>query len=156
MKLTIVDPGKQHAGLAEYVNGVLLRCALVTGTDPYDVAFRASVWAGYDIDDLVCEGQQVYGRGQSDPNDLLPLAQTVGGCMARIKSRRREIVLPRIWTKGVPKPVRIRRWLQTASPGEIALVEALDLSKEQQHNVIDAICLGAWWLGRNRRSDEPN
>ena len=99
---------------------------------------------------VVIEGQQIYGRGiPGASNELLFLAQMVGGVLARVDHFEHRIVLPRVWTGGVPKPVRQRRFLSQCSDRERAMIEAIKPASKR-HNAIDAITMGAWHLGRLR------
>ena len=164
--LGVVDPGKNDAGLAFFVGGHLAEVAFIVPPNggPYEVARLAAVWfrrAMMNIGDpegrmskLVCEGQQIYGRGgPQNPNDLLPLAQTVGGVMARVDAFEREIVLPKTWTGGIPKEIRQRHFLAALKPHESNLLLAIKPAGKR-HNVIDAAHLGFYVLGRTRTTPE--
>jgi len=160
--LLAVDPGKRDAGLAFYIGGVLADAAWLAPPNamPYDVAKHVAMWARRcminlgdpegRISMLVVEGQQIYPKGgTAQANELLHLAQLVGGVLARVDCFDRRVVLPREWTGGIPKPVRQRRFLSSATDGEKRLIEAIK-PVSKRHNTIDAICLGAWQLGRLR------
>lgn len=152
-----IDPGKKDCGIAYFVDGRLKDCALLAPTPgtPYSVALAASAWAsrtGVKVFDLlVVEGQQVYaGPRKQDPNDLIPLAETVGGVMARIQAARTLHPLPREWTKQVPKEVRQRRilgWIKANQPEAFDLIDSVVDKVAKAHNIIDAVHLGYWGLG---------
>jgi hypothetical protein len=158
--LLAVDPGKHDAGVAFFVDGVLTDCTFIEVPDgtPYEVAKLVAVWSRRcmmnlgdpdgRISQVVVEGQQIYrGPSKQDPNDLLPLAQTVGGVLARVDAFDREVVLPRVWTGGVPKEVRQRRFLANASQWERDMLMAIRPARKR-HNAVDAAMLGAYVLGR--------
>lgn len=163
--MLVVDPGKNDAGVAFFVAGKLTEAALIAPPDgtPYEVARYVAAWArrcminSGDAEGRVglvlCENQQIYGRGLGNPNDLLPLAQCVGGVLARVDAFDRQLVLPRVWTGGVPKAVRQRRFLATLQPHELAMVKKVKPASKA-HNVIDAIHIGMWHLGRYRETME--
>ena len=148
--LLSVDPGKTLAGVAIFQGGVLVRCALVRADDPYRVAVGVGVWSDpyAPYDDLVVEGQQVYGGPRrSDPNDLLPLAQVVGGVQARVRAQNRHIILPGKWTGRVKKEIRCERTLAALrDSGEIAVLESVKIPASLLHNTLDAIAMGKWFL----------
>jgi hypothetical protein len=157
--LLAVDPGKSDAGVAFFVDNILTDAHFleVPSGSPYEVAKIVAAWTRRcmmnlgdpdgRVTHLVVEGQQIYRGDRRDPNDLIPLAQTVGGVMARVDAFEREIVLPRVWTGGVPKEVRQRRFLAGASDWERNMLMAIRPVKKR-HNAIDAAMLGAYVLGR--------
>lgn len=67
--------------------------------------------------------------------------------MARVDAFEREVILPRIWTGGIPKEVRQRHFLAAASEWERDMLMAIRPAKKR-HNAIDAVMLGAYVLGR--------
>lgn len=146
--LLAVDPGKKGAGVAYFEDGKLCRCAFPVGAGPYEVALAVSVWhLGPVVDDLVIEGQQVYGGFTAqDPNDLLPLAQVVGAVFARVRHHNRHNPLPRQWKGSVAKAIFTERLRAGLTDQEAALLSGLRLPKRTEHNVLDAIGLGKWWL----------
>lgn len=166
--LLSVDPGKHDAGVAFYIDGVLSDAAFLAppGGGPYEVAKAVSSWAArcmMNIGDptgrvsvLICEGQQIYrgGRaGKADPNDLLPLAQVVGGVLARVEAFERRVIQPKDWTGGIPKEVRQRHFLSGASAWERGLLLAIKPANKR-HNVVDAVMMGAYVLGRLKNEPE--
>lgn len=164
--LVSVDPGSHYAGVAFYVAGHLADVGLVRPhplgkASTYDVALHVSMWVRRcmhnlgqpegRVSQLICEGQQIYpGPRRNDPNDMVPLAQVVGGVQARVDAFEREIVMPRIWTKSVPKEVRQRRYLASLDEREMSLIDAVvsKVPKDYRHDVIDAAMIGAYKLGK--------
>jgi len=143
-----VDPGKRDCGVAYFVDGVLDSAAFLETADGDDVTLTQMVvdWLDGGCDLLVTEDQQVYARGKGDPNDLVPLARVVGGVRSRIEHAERVLPLPRIWTGGVPKDVRHRKLLERLPAAEVAIIDAVKVTKAKKHNVIDAVALGVWVL----------
>lgn len=158
--LVALDPGTHDAGVALFVDGRLVECALIRPKPdtPFEVARHVGMWVRRAIGNvsgpgrvntLICEGQQVYpGPRRENPNALFPLAQVVGGVMQVVDAFERRIVLPRQWTGGVPKEVRQRRFLATLDANETAIIMSVKCPKSKLHNVIDACSLGRWALGR--------
>ena len=105
---------------------------------------------------VACEGQQIYRGGRAglqDPNDLLPLAQVVGGVLARVDCFERRIIMPKDWTGGIPKAVRQRHFLAGTSEWERNLLLAIKPATKR-HNVVDAVMMGAYVLGRLKNEPE--
>lgn len=146
--LLAVDPGKKACGVAYFEDGVLVRCGLPRGVGAYETALAVASWHGpAAVSDLVVEGQQVYGgRIRADPNDLLPLAQVVGAVFARVPHLNRANPLPRQWKGSVAKDVFTARIRAALTDPEAELLSSLELPKSTEHNVLDAIGLGKWWL----------
>lgn len=157
-----VDPGKKQCGVAYFAGTDLICCALVKAprehSDTYETALAVAEWFFDRIDPtsppdlLVVEHQQIYGGIRSqNPNDLLPLAQVVGGIFARIPHRRRVNPLPRVWKGTTPKEIFSERLRAGLSENERRLLSDLKMAKSTEHNVLDAIGLGKWgleWLNR--------
>jgi hypothetical protein len=163
-ELLAVDPGKKHAGVAFFRDGILVAADLIRADDPLSVAFAVLNWVGavpaktgvarYDyvpdpneVDVIVTERQQIYpGIRKADPNDLLPLAECVGAVNALIQAPMRKRPLPREWKGSTPKAIFTQRIEEGMSAEEHAIVAAKKLPKSLVHNVIDAIGLGKWGL----------
>lgn len=114
---------------------------------PYEVAQAVAVWhRGGQVDDLVVENQRVYpGPRRADPNDLLPLAQVVGGVFARIPALYRHNPMPQEWKGSVKKEIFTQRTLNALTPPERGVLSAAKVAKSLEHNVLDAIALGKWF-----------
>lgn len=156
----VLDPGKKVAGVALFDESTLVACTLIRGEDPLDVAVRAVDWitkaqvAAWDFDpyeslsEFVSEAQQVYpGAQKTDPNDLFPLSFCCGAAHALVNADKRTTVLPRIWTKGTPKDIRVARIENDLSEAETKILNAMKCAKALRHNVLDSIGLGKWYLG---------
>jgi hypothetical protein len=139
-RLIAIDPGADM-GWALYYRGALADCGLGDG------------WLKQDaVDDLVIECPQVYpgSKKRVDPNDLIKLARGVGRVEERAMLRgiRVHIVLPHAWKGSVPKDVFAGRIIGHMRPEEAAILGAIKVSNSKLHNVIDAVGLGLWKLGR--------
>ncbi len=135
--LLSIDPGK-NAGLAWFVDAVLTRCGL-TGPEPIEA--RGD-------DHCVSEFPRIYPgqRSKGDGNSLLSVARDAGRLTSAFEENQITWVAPRTWKGTVPKAVMAKRILAALSPEERVLVP--HLPKTTLHNVIDAIGIGLWHLGR--------
>lgn len=97
---------------------------------------------------LVVEVPQVYWRSGRGGNaaDLIELAGVVGATTATIPVLNRAHYLPRAWKGQVPKEIHNRRVLKKLSDDELPAMEKTSTSL--QHNVVDSIGLGLFYLGR--------
>lgn len=87
-----------------------------------------------------------YQRGRRvNPNDLITLALRVGRIQGRVLAAGGtvELVTPSSWKGNVPKRIHNARTLARLTPEERVIVPA-----NARHDVIDAIGIGLWRLGR--------
>jgi hypothetical protein len=152
--MLVVDPGKTSCGLAAFYNAKLVRCAFISEESQAQMITAAVEWAQFDsYDRVVTEGQQVYPGARSNPNDLIPLAYVAGaitGCLiGGAGMYKSEIILPRVWTNGIPKDIRTSRVLAALTPSELDIFKESKCIKSKQHNILDAIGLGLYAVGRD-------
>jgi hypothetical protein len=130
--LCAIDPGA-CTGWAAF-DGVLVACG--TGNPPVDRATR-----------VVIELPQVYPRQKVPPNDLITLA-FLAGRYAGASVNEGFTVLPHQWKGNLPKDV-CAAWVRARlSPAERAIVDMCNVPDKQKHNVVDAIGIGLFALGR--------
>lgn len=174
MFLLSVDPGAKSAAWALFHRGVLCACGHEVTKEPsearrpYSVVedLQMAVSAAIDAAGIVnalaltmgpedcvilVEKPQVYvgAKNKGDPNDLIDVALVVGAVLAAFPDGEMtgfnpETVKPAGWKGQVPKDVckrRLQKELSTAE-SEIAIWS--------NHNVVDAIGIGCWRLGRYR------
>lgn len=136
--LAAIDPGA-NAGVAYFVDGYLILAELVTDPD-YHVHTA--------IDRLVIELPLVYlgGRSKVNPNDLIKLAFRTGRITAGIPNSKVEFVRPVSWKGGVPDSVLYKRITSKLNDKEAKALP--DIGKSRLHNVLDAIGIGLYSLGR--------
>lgn len=147
--LLAIDPGN-CAGWAIYL-GASLDSAGVTNLDAAHCPALAALSACR-VDLLVIEVPQVYRAGDSkgDPNDLIKLAVGVGRWVerARICGIPYSMHRPNEWKGQIPKSIHAARAESALRPAERALLPAM--ASSMRHNMLDAIALGLWKLGRLR------
>lgn len=142
--LTAVDPG-ENAGLAFFAGGELVWCALAN--DDFEIRGAWSV-PDHMVIEIPLYSDQTEGK---DPQALIKLAIRAGQWLERIKPRvtRARRVYPGQWKGSVPKKIHNARVIGRLAPSEFARIPKLPESK--LHNVIDAIGLGLFALGRMGR-----
>jgi hypothetical protein len=136
-------------------------------------------WAGFDTDDkellyvaagtveTMCEhARRFYGGGievliecpqvyqqrylKGDPNDLIQVAITVGRLREAFGAG--EFVLPHIWKGNASKPIMHGRILRALSREENAAFVRGQIAAAHRGDVLDAIGIGLWRLGRLKRA----
>lgn len=159
MNLLILDPGNL-TGWACFTDEKLVAAGTVKKADAFvggcggDRASVRYAWAyqHWRPDLVLIEVPRWYPHDHSDVNDLLDLSVYVGelkrfyeamGCVV-------ERVWPRTWKGNVPKEITNRRTLAALSPGELELLPRRPRAKDHDHNMLDAVGLGLWKLGRLR------
>jgi hypothetical protein len=103
----------------------------------------------------VIELPQIY-RGalmKGDPNDLVKVAVQVGRFAERLEETCRkdvELVKPATWKGQIPKDVHHRRARARLLAEEVRVLERvlLGVPAAKQHNVLDAVALGLYAVGR--------
>lgn len=116
-----------------------------TGVFPWDYLFRGG--------QLVIEIPQVYraSKSKGDPNDLIKVAVQAGQWIERARLYGASVYrqLPQEWKGQVPKETHHKRILAVLNPTELARLPKLP--KSDAHNMLDAIGLGLFHLGRISR-----
>lgn len=165
--LFALDPSLLSAGCAVFRDGVLAEAwrhrplfPFPTGDDPLAVGDRWQTWAQVIGNaflqrgtggTLVWERPQIYraSKSKGDPNDLIALAAIGNGVAAHFRRGATMAPTPAQWTGQVKKATRGSAWKSPRgmrirsrlTPAELALVP-------DQHDVVDAVGLGLWALGR--------
>lgn len=137
-RLVSVDPGKNACAWADFRDGVLEDCGLDPGLP----------FPGPDL--LVVELPQIYQqrKQKGDPNALVDLAFAAGVFTSGAMGIDTELLLvrPRAWKGTRPKHVCNKITLNALTEEEKARIP--NLPKTKLHNVLDAIGIGLWRLGR--------
>ena len=113
-------------------------------------------WPPYSADVVVVERPQIYPMAQQkgDPNDLISVALFAGRLVQSIARQDTMVIQihPRMWKGQVPKPVHNRRVIKQLSASERVVYAhgTKGIAPKKVHNVIDAIGIGLWRLGRVR------
>ncbi len=159
-RLLSIDPGIRGCGAALFVDSELAKAGYVKnsvlkGDDPAAIlgmALELMTWATGSpfggVGELVIEWPQIYQsrRIGPNPNDLLPLAG-IGCALAAYLELHGATTryLPRTWRGNKPKEEVGEKILGRLSEDEKATVKN---AGARHHNVIDAIGLGLYHIGR--------
>lgn len=139
--LVAIDPGKTP-GWALFRKKALVRCGR-----------KGLLEALVGLDDVkaaVIEKPVAYPQDKTRVNDLITLAINVGEWKAFCEDRGMvvELVEPRRWKGSVPKAIHNQRVLGALTEEELKLLPKRPRAKDYDHNMVDAVGLGLWKLGR--------
>jgi hypothetical protein len=148
--LLTFDPAAHHVAWASFREARLEGCGLIRErvAPTLEMKFRASEkWAPMRA---VVELPQVYNRrGAGDPNDLIAVAVTVGRIAQALGPLTPcEFVHPHDWKGSVPKKVMLGRIEKRLDENELLVLNRADVIPSLRHNVLDAIGIGLWEVGR--------
>lgn len=150
MRILAIDPGRS-TGWARFAlsDGHLIEAGCST-----EFPFR-----GLEIERAIIEMPFCYPdrASKGDHNDLMKLALRVGRYTERLESAGIEVqtVYPRDWKGQLDKAVHHGRELSMTDlrPAEkkILLDVIQPMAVKPREDVLDAFCLGRWWLREGRR-----
>ena len=151
-----IDPGENTGG-AFFVNGALVWAGLLSlldGTHSNTTADKLIIEIPFIRPDDITGGR---GARANNPaavaakriNDLLSVCVCAGQWIRSINAPHTRRVRPHEWKGGVPKEIHNARVLEKLSSAESLLLPKLPASK--LHNVVDAVGLGLFELGRMGR-----
>lgn len=134
-ELLAIDPGANYFAWAYFRDAHLIECDKTTG----NMQFRL-------LDYVLIEKPQVYRYGRGDPNDLVDVAIMCGRLAEMLRqSKVIDFVFPRTWKGQVPKSIHQTRIKLKMTAQELKL---LPTRKDDLKDVLDAIGIGLWKLGR--------
>ncbi len=133
-----VDPGVHGSGVAFWFAG---RLSAVRYYKPSEISSVLSV---------VIECPQIYPgvKSKGNPNDLIKLAFEAGRIIGLFNPVELRVIKPRDWKGTIKKEAMLKRILSKLTEEELAIVKAANIPKAVEHNVLDAIGIGLWHLGR--------
>lgn len=166
-----IDPGSD-SGIAAFVNTQLLAARLFDGGEPDSAGlFVARLYLEGDerfreesVEVLVEVPRYYPGRSQVDANDLIHLACKAGRAAQAAKMLALSntpatvaYVAPSDWKAQTDPDIMCERVLAKLDDAERAVVEKVfaahgkkGMPKSLRHNVLDAIGIGLWRVGRMR------
>lgn len=150
-RLIAVDPGK-HTGIAVFEENRLSNIFLITN-DSLELYTQdlVRICAGWPSDRAIIEMPKIYDRKQwkGDPNDLMKVA-FLAGIIHRSLLGTKEIkwVPPSDWKGQRPKDVDNKYTRTLLTPDELKIIDDSKITKSKMHNVLDAVGIGLWKLGR--------
>jgi hypothetical protein len=107
------------------------------------------LWRPY-ADTLVIEKPTIYPHSKARPNDIVTLAISAGRLAERVDARAEVWVLPRQWKGQIPKTKRLEDYIiyKRVMAALNELERAVLAQHGSDHNVVDAVGIGLWHLGR--------
>jgi len=148
-----IDPGK-NTGIAKFEGEDLVWCDLVkcSKAEGYCKYTRKilQILSYFSPFTVVIERPQIYPQRQQkgDPNDLIDVAILAGICIGAAQDCAVDLVKPHAWKGSRPKTVDVNYTKSLLSLAEKRILEKCDCRKSELHNVIDAVGIGLWKLGR--------
>lgn len=153
MKLMTVDPGK-NLGWAVFEDGRLIEAGLIVDDSRPGPPWLLRVVEGVDNvcaqyvpDEVVIEIPQVYQQRllKGDPNDLVDVAVIAGAAAATVVPfATPQLIRPHVWKGNRPKAVDNWHTFEVLDDEEKSKIP----SGAKRHNVLDAVGIGLWKLGR--------
>ena len=139
--LVAIDPGKHASGIAVFRDRVLEAVYYTKDTDVLSWLFAPDVR-------VIVEVPQVYSyeRSKGDPNDLVDLAFAAGRMTRDFEHV--DVVRPKQWKGQLPKDVHHQRVMAKLVQPECDVIHRAQVAQSKLHNVLDAVGLGLWKLGR--------
>lgn len=157
-----IDPGVRGAGIAVWsLNNLVMACYVkpMRKDRGYglaeDLAYNVEMAVkDYSPKLIVCEFPRFYGstHQKGDPNDLIDVAVAGAAISTRLDSLISyiESVSPSDWKGNVPKQKMLVRIWKKLTEEERAVVQKTN--KSDREDILDAIGIGLWKLGRlNKR-----
>jgi len=155
-RLIAIDPGKAGLGWASFVGDRLSSVGLLVCkslTETTEVLTRMMGRACPPPSTVVIEVPQVYQQRlqKGDPNDLIDVA-VIAGIAAGVAAQfvEPQPVRPHAWKGNRPKAIDNAYTLSLLSEEEKLVLDGCGAPKSKLHNVIDAIGIGLWKLGRRK------
>ena len=140
-----VDPGTKDMGWALWQGDRMVRCGIARGQDWIEAVLNMPPLT---VGQLFIEDQQIYRNSRINAHSLLSVARVVGAVVFYYNTPLTVLVLPRAWKGQLPKEVCGRRTISKLDPAEQAVLGKTNYAKSIRHNLIDAIGIGLWGLGR--------
>lgn len=150
--LAAVDPGKAGLGWAIFVDDLLFKAGILeNASHQLATIYLRELFRGWKPFRAAIEVPQVYQQKlwKGDPNDLIDVAVIAGIAVAALAPWcAPELVRPHAWKGNAPKAVGNKQTLARMDECEKIVLRASGATKSKEHNVLDAIGLGLWKLGR--------
>lgn len=144
-----IDPG-ETTGFAWFVGDQLSRAFAW----PFSEFIAAPPFTERESMDVVIEMPKWRPHSHEEIDDLIGVAEKVGRIeqFYVMQRKRVRLVWPNIWKGSVPKAVHNERVLRALRPAEVELLPRRPRSKKNpyDHNMVDAVGIGLWKLGRMR------
>lgn len=166
MRLVAVDPGLRGCGVAVFYAGLLTWASYVRSPEKTKRGGAAWIAMGGAVAEALGRKlgpinypgsvgyveypQQYDGAGHTaDRGDISELTAVAGGLALVLRGYCAEVRTPkpREWKGQTPKEIHVARTARKLSAAEMATLEPCPESL--RHNVLDAVGIGLWALGRS-------
>jgi len=152
VRIVAVDPGAHSIAWAAFEETRLRGCDFDEAGDRQELAGKIHQRMSRLLRDgfqAVIELPQIYDqrRWRGDPNDLVMVAVTVG-MVAQVMNGRAELVHPHDWKGSRSKEIDHPVTLGLLDETELHILESVKVLKSKHHNILDAIGIGLWKVGR--------
>jgi hypothetical protein len=151
LPIVAIDPGR-HAGIAWFSDAELVGCCLVDPDIGLPLPLPDCAWEPHiAVIELPCHE---HGDTPSRTNDLFKASFRAGRLVERCGARMVQTVSPHDWKGSVPKDLHNERVLKKLTVEEREIVYAACTQNGKRvslgllNNVIDAVGLGLWYIGR--------
>ncbi len=143
-----VDPGVRHAGVAMWGEDKRLLRAFLVGPGEEWLAFLEDLPRDGEAIRGVMEIPQIYPGKAVRHEDLIQLAVSAGAIAGHFGGHWTQ-ARPAVWTRATcqKKEPRLERAWRRLPVDEQARV-IMPSTKLRRADVLDALALGLWWLGR--------
>ena len=144
-----IDPGTKDMGWALWTDEKLTDCGIARAKD-----WITTVRMLPDVNPerLYIEDQQIYRSSNINAHSLIAVARVVGAVVMRFSDsptlREVHIIKPREWKGQVPKDICNKRTIARLSDAERTILTKKSYRKTILHNLLDAVGIGLWALGR--------
>jgi hypothetical protein len=137
-ELLSIDPG-ETTGWAFFVDGCLSSAGCGDKADLPNMRLQHAV---IELPD--------YFPGKTHVRSIITLSVRVGWLQRLCEERgaRVELAWPQTWKGSVPKKIHHKRLLAVLESDEIELLPKRPRAKNYDHNLLDAVGIGLWKLGR--------
>ena len=153
-----IDPGLRGSGVAYFEDGHLVRAGYVKSPEKvrtgapawFAMSDAIDAWAPTNPGLIVIEQQRLRpGKEKGNPQNMMELQGVVGTVLGYYhRNTITEAWYPEQWKGSVKKEVMTARILHRLTLEEFQILDAVKCAESLKHNVIDAIGIGLFHLGR--------
>lgn len=151
-----IDLGLNGCGFAEWVGDQMVRARYIKRIEGSASKAYQMAWTLYfrfclpvsATETIIIERPRIYTKMKVDPADILNLFE-VGATLQGMHGRPVEWIEPHQWKGSVDADVMTERIRSRLTQEELGGIESCPASL--MHNIIDAVGIGLWVLGRLER-----
>jgi len=154
MSITVaIDPGVKLMAMAEFLRDELQAVHVFRGDSLEETTRSLAQFRDARELRLVIEKPVIYDprKWKGDPNDLIREALAAGAAAACFPNGSLSYIRPADWKGQRKKPIDNRYTLALLNSDERELLDGVNLLRSLMHNVLDAVGIGLWAVGRRKR-----